>query len=183
MTNSTTPRLLIFAVILTLLGVSVALAQNKVVVIPLNADASAAGGVLALDATDAELGLLVNISDDQSPVDLLNGQNFFLRLTLGDGDVDNGILRYSDGTCSGTPHADRPGGSVFQNGAALYYVDRGSLPVANFPIQSALMDGVCSPIGGATIPFAWPASLNDPLVTGVSSSDLPYQVPIRFERR
>lgn len=184
MSRSMISRLPILVVILAVFGIGIAFAHNKVVVIPLESDVSMAGGssAFAVDASDVELGLVMGVDENCCLVVVLNEKSYFLRVSLTDGQISSNGLFYTNPTCSGTPYTAQAAGTVIKNGLALYYVDRASLSIGSLTVQSSLFDGICS-VSSGTIQAVWQASPNDPLITGVSFSDFPFQLPIRFERR
>ena len=143
---------------------------------------------VVVDGNDNEIGLLVNINDDSQNIDVLTEQNYVLDdLSLGSGEpVGLSPLFFASADCTGTAYTDIPAGFVrmasdLVQGFVLHYVDKNSIAISNFSIGSSndSFSG-CSALGG-TIPFAWPALLNDPTITGVSSQA--FQLPIKIERR
>ncbi len=62
-----------------------------------------------------------------------------------------------------------------------YYSDRESVAVADTTMNSASSAEGCVPLDfPSNFEFVWPATLNDPAVTGVGP--LSYTVPIKFQR-
>lgn len=149
---------------------------------------SSSTSVVAVDATGAEIGLLVNVDDGTYALDVLTALGYVARsVSVVDGQVGAfpQPLWYQSTNCSGTPHVQAPLAYVVHaydatGTPALFYVNSTAVMVANFAIQSVSDASGCQPIGG-TLPFASPVQPNDSSVTGVPNQ--PYQAPVRIGRR
>jgi hypothetical protein len=103
------------------------------------------GGVLVYDGAGNELGVLVNIADDECCISLATPEGYL-----------SGIVRW-------------------------YYSDRDSTADSNITMNSATSQAGCVTLDFPfAFEFVWPATLNDPAVTGVGA--LTYNVPIKFQR-
>jgi hypothetical protein len=148
-------------------------------------------GVLVYDGAGNELGVLINVADDECCISIATSEGYIFSVKLADGSaagtsVSAGSLYFESGDCSGTAYHNEPAGflsRVYDLSGVVnwHYSDRESIAVADVTMNSASSAQGCVPLDFPfAFDFAWPATLNDPVVTGVSA--LSYTVPIKFQR-
>lgn len=149
------------------------------------------GGVLVYDGAGNELGVLVNIADDECCISIATPEGYIFNVNLTDGSAAGtstsaGQLFFESNNCTGTAYHHEPAGFLsrlydLSGIVRWYYSDRDSTAVSNITMNSATSQAGCVTLD---FPFAFefvsPATLNDPAVTGVGA--LTYDVPIKFQR-
>lgn len=149
------------------------------------------GAVLVYDGAGNELGVLVNINDDECCISVATVEGYIFGVNLADGSAAGtstsaGSLYFESTDCSGTAYHNEPAGFLsrlydLSGVVSRYYSDRESVAVANITMNSASSTAGCVQLDFPfAFEFVWPATLNDPAVTGVSA--LSYNVPIKFQR-
>lgn len=149
------------------------------------------GAVLVYDGAGNDLGVLINIADDECCISVATSEGYIFSVKLADGSAAGtstsaGSLYFESTDCSGTAYHNEPAGFLSRlydlSGVVnWYYSDRESVAVANVTVNSASSPEGCVPLDFPfAFEFAWPATLNDPVVTGVGA--LSYTVPIKFQR-
>ena len=140
---------------------------------------------VVLDGDGNMIGMLVNIDRDVGADALvLTPQSYFVSIRLGNGSLFTypSLMFFATSNCSGTPYSGNPAGQVFgafdaAGVAALFYTERNSIATADFEYLSYGTQSSCNTMSGAS-DFAWPATPNDPGITGVSDQD--YSLPIQI---
>ena len=149
------------------------------------------GAVLVYDGAGNDLGVLANIADDECCISVATLEGYIFSVNLADGSAAGtstsaGSLYFESGDCSGTAYHHEPAGFLsrlydLSGVVRWYYSDRESVAVANITMNSASSQAGCVPLDFPfDFEFVWPATLNDPTVTGVNA--LSYNVPIKFQR-
>jgi hypothetical protein len=147
--------------------------------------------VLVYDGAGNSLGVLVNIADDECCISIATPEGYIFSVNLADGSAAGtstsaGQLYFESTNCTGTAYHHEPAGflsRLYDLSGILrwYYSDRESIAVSNITMNSASSQAGCVPLDFPfAFEFVWPATLNDPAVTGVSA--LSYSVPIKFQR-
>lgn len=145
---------------------------------------------VVVDGNGNEIGQLISIGENLSSLIAITQAGYLVNISFWDGSLPRNSLSYESSDCSGTPYASffyAFSGLVFRSYDSLgnpgvYYIDKAAVPVTNLNICSSSFEYPepgCQPGCGAAEP-AWPVSINDPAVTGVSNTT--YPLPIRFDR-
>ena len=149
------------------------------------------GAVLVYDGAGNDLGVLINVADDECCISIATPEGYIFSVNLADGSAAGtstsaGSLYFESADCSGTPYHNEPAGFLsrlydLSGVVRWHYSDRDSTAVSDVTVNSASGPAGCVPLDFPfAFEFVWPATLNDPAVTGVGA--LSYSVPIKFQR-
>ena len=142
-------------------------------------------GAVVRDGNGEEIGQLISIGENLWTLIAINQLGYIQNVSFRDGTLGSGALVYESSDCSGTPYATYTFGGHVQRyfdsfgNPSLYFIDKSAVPVSNFSSESLSFESGCftQSDSGRT---AWPVSINDPAITGVSSGT--YSLPIRIDR-
>jgi len=150
------------------------------------------GSVLVYDGNDTELGVLVDINDDQCCISVATPQGYIFSVKLADASLAGttnsaGSLYYESLNCTGTAYdLNTPAGFIVRlydlsGVVGLYYASRDSVATADITFSSASSSEGCVTLSlPFQMEFSWPVLPNDPATTGLS--DVALAVPIKFQQ-
>ena len=140
---------------------------------------------IVFDGNNGEIGQLISIGENFWSLLAISQSGYIQSISFQDGTLGQGVLVYQSSDCSGTPYAlDTFVGHVqiYSDSFGipnLYYIDKVAAPLENFNSGSLSYEAGCfvqDNIGST----AWPVTINDPSITGISS--MSYSPPIRIDR-
>ena len=170
-----------------------AVAQNKVVVVPLIENAPP--GAIYVKSNGVKVGVYLGgyeLGEGPIPYKALSLKEYFFAVLAHSGSIDAATLVYAGSNCTGTAYhpvyeyPDPPiagtyiaaNGFVFSssNTGDIYYVPKGAQTNVRQVMSISLApEGTCDNYSSQTMVNSYPALPNDPAVTGVQNS---YALPL-----